>query len=405
MEFIAGLEFYTGVVHHTHVADRPVFTYIGVDRGFHEHTAGAFLIPVHREGNGILHKAQVQTDVGLRGLFPTEIRVGQAAGLNALSHALGGSQDVVAVFGGHYGVAEVADILVTVLTPGEAELGVGEPGGSMNVGFFVDIPTQGEGREYTPLVVGTETGRTVTTDGHLGHIALVVVVVCAGEVGGQAVFDIISAVHVHAAVFLQAGGVVDVRLVIVLDAQVQAGTAQLLAGGTEGALSQEGREAVLANGLVVGQDIFQLPAEALCGVGVGVGVFCLVVTGQVEQRGVTFVAPEAQVEGNGALEFEVVPNLEFSGETGRELMGPVLVCGEGQAGHRVHHFVVVHTGNHKGSLVVGHKRLAGVDHIVFGQLFIGGIHAQDGAEGQGRTQRGTPLGVLLDASGMDVGIG
>ena len=87
-----------------------------------------------------------------------EVRIGKAAGLGALADVLSVAEDVVVATGGHYGVAEIANVLVTVLTPAETELGIAQGRGKyiLEEGFLMKVPTQGEGRENAPLVVGAE---------------------------------------------------------------------------------------------------------------------------------------------------------------------------------------------------------------------------------------------------------
>ena len=180
--FVGALQFDAAVLHDTHVAGRLGFTYVRRDVHGHQHAVGDLLEPVDGEGYGVVEESEVETEVGLDGLFPTQALVGESAGLYALDGLFGVAEDVVVAAAGENGVTEVTDVLVTVLAPGEAGLCHGHPGRKVDVGLAVDVPSEGERRECSPVVVGAEAGRTVTADREFGHVALGVVVAGAEEV-------------------------------------------------------------------------------------------------------------------------------------------------------------------------------------------------------------------------------
>ena len=102
-----------------------------------------------------------------------------------------GTEVVVVAHGGQRGVGEVADILITVLTPAEAQLGVAEPVmGGLHKLLVHDVPSEREGREGAVEVVGTEAAGAVAAYCELCHVALVVVVAQTGEERGQAMLGV-----------------------------------------------------------------------------------------------------------------------------------------------------------------------------------------------------------------------
>ena len=329
-----------------------------------------------------------------------EIGVSETAGLDALDGGLVLTEDIVVVLGGKGGVAEGLEGVGTVHTPGETELGVGEPIGLvvLEIGLFVDVPAQGEGREVTPLVVGTEAGGTVAADRRLDHVALVVVPVETAEVGGETIGGIDPAAGaLLVRIVGVVGGVVDIRLAVPFLGEVAAHAVETVGGVLQGGLAEEDGYVVLAERLVPGQVVFELPDQAFLIIGVDVGGAGTVVTAEVEQGRVAAVAPEAHVDAEGAVELDGIPDLEFAGEGAHDLVAPVVVGREGQARDRIDHLVVGTAGDHvNAAVLVGQEGFSGQGDGIFSQGGIRRIDAQNRGHGEGGTERGTPLGVLGD---------
>ena len=403
-ELVGSLHFHTLVAHETGVAPRAGLTYIGGHRNLDEHAVRGLVVVVDGEVEGVGQEAQVYTHVGLDGTLPAEGRVGQAGGLHTDDGGLVAVEDVVVVIGGEGGVTEGLEGIGTIHTPGETDLGTGQPAGNVDVRFIVDVPAQGEGREITPLVVGTELGGTVLTDGELDHVALAVVVVGTAKVRGQAVRAVEPAVGVLLVrVVVVVGGIADIRLVVPLRSQVAAIAPKAVAGVLEGALANHHGEGVLADFLIIGEVVFHLPYQAFLVLGIDLSGGGMVVTGQVVSGGVTIIAPEAHIHGERGVEMDVVPNLDVAGQAAHKLVAPVVIRRTGKVCDRVVHLIVRAAGDHVVTAVgCLQQGFTGIDGAVVGHIFIAGIYAQDRRHGKGGTQRGTPLRVLGNALGANL---
>ena len=403
-ELVGSLHFHTLVAHETGVAPRAGLTYIGGHRNPDEHAVRGLVVVVDGEVEGVGQEAQVYTHVGLDGTLPAEGRVGQAGGLHTDDGGLVAVEDVVVVIGGEGGVTEGLEGIGTIHTPGETDLGTGQPAGNVDVRFIVDVPAQGEGREITPLVVGTELGGTVLTDGELDHVALAVVVVGTAKVRGQAVRAVEPAVGVLLVrVVVVVGGIADIRLVVPLRSQVAAIAPKAVAGVLEGALANHHGEGVLADFLIIGEIVFHLPYQAFLVLGIDLSGGGVVVTGQVVSGGVTIIAPEAHIHGERGVEMDVVPNLDVAGQAAHKLVAPVVIRRTGKVCDRVVHLIVRAAGDHVVTAVgCLQQGFTGIDGAVVGHIFIAGIYAQDRRHGKGGTQRGTPLRVLGNALGANL---
>ena len=398
----------TAVVHDSDIADRTRFADILVDRDLHQHAVRLLIIPVDGKGKLVIEETKVEAEVSLDAFLPAEVRVGKTAGLDTLNGRLPLSEDVVVLRRSQDSIAEITYGFITVLTPGEAELGIVDPCGHvvLEEALLVDVPPQGEGREGRPFVVGAEAGGTVPADRELGHIALVEVIIGTEEIRRQTGGDIWSAVDAHPAVFLESGRIVDIGLVVPFFRKVIAGSADLLASGSLGTLAQEDGEAVTADFLIISQGVFNLPDGGGGAESVGVAVGRLVVAAQIEKRGISFIAPEAEVDAVGRPELQVVPDLEFTGETGDELVAPSLVPRQGHTRDRVDHFVVVHPRDHKKLPVrIAEQGLAGIQGSILLCLVLGRKDSEDRGKRQGGTERRAPLGVFRHADRVDIRIG
>ena len=116
VELPHGLHFNTRVLHLSYVADGFRLADIRRDVHFHEHAVGGLLVVVNGEGKGIVEESEVETEVELFALLPFQVGVGQSAGFHARCVGIA-SEDVVVARGGHHSVAEVTDVLITVLSP------------------------------------------------------------------------------------------------------------------------------------------------------------------------------------------------------------------------------------------------------------------------------------------------
>ena len=84
---------------------------------------------VNGTGACVVEEAEVESEVGLLALLPLQVGISKTVGLGAVNHRGCLSEIVVAgaSHGRECGICEVADVVVTVLTPAEANLEVGKP--------------------------------------------------------------------------------------------------------------------------------------------------------------------------------------------------------------------------------------------------------------------------------------
>ena len=124
MSAIAKLKLNARVLHVAHVAVGLRFAHIAWDRHLYDHAVGLLYVVVGSECEGAVEECEVKTYVGLFALLPLEVGVGKAVSLRADSQIGICAEVVVATHRGECGVEEVADIVVTVLTPAHAQLHV-----------------------------------------------------------------------------------------------------------------------------------------------------------------------------------------------------------------------------------------------------------------------------------------
>ena len=145
-KFVAQLEFNTRVFHGAHVAPRFRLTQVGGHSHLFEHTVGTLLVVIYTQGQGICKETEVDAHVGLLTLLPLDVGVWSARRFGAVHNLLRvASAKHIVVAQCHIGcVEEVADVLVTILTPREANLGIVEPLGTIgHKGLVGNVPTCG----------------------------------------------------------------------------------------------------------------------------------------------------------------------------------------------------------------------------------------------------------------------
>ena len=99
-----------------------------------------------------------------------------------------------------------------------------------------------------------------------------------------------TSVDAHSAVFLKAGGIVDIWLAEV--DEVITAAAQILTAVVLGTLAEQDGETVPAEFLAVGKGILQLPGQAMVALRTCDGLVRTVVGIEIELLGITVVAPE-----------------------------------------------------------------------------------------------------------------
>ena len=145
---VSQVEFQTAVHHGAEVADRGGVTCVCGNGHFVKHAGGELVVVVHGCGELVAPEAEVYAKVCLDGLFPLDAGVGKAGRLGAAGDGLGavsaGTEGVVVAAVCVNCIAEVADGVVTVDTPGATELEGGDPVLSLEEGFVLDVPANGD---------------------------------------------------------------------------------------------------------------------------------------------------------------------------------------------------------------------------------------------------------------------
>ena len=139
---VAQLELYTLVLHVAGVADRLRFTHIGRNGHRHQHAIGLLDVVVDGERQSLVEETEVESEVGLLALLPLDAGVSRRRGFRTNLLDGGIAEEHVVAHRVQHGVLEVADIVVTVLTPAGAELQVRQPALCLLHEFLVhDVPT------------------------------------------------------------------------------------------------------------------------------------------------------------------------------------------------------------------------------------------------------------------------
>ena len=295
-------------------------THIGRKGHGHQHVGGHLLVHIDGEVEAVGEEAEVNTQVGLNLLFPVNTGVGDVGG--TLAVAKGRRHLAHAGFPG-----AGADVGVTGLAPAQADLTVVEDvlvGEELLVG---ETPAAGYGMEACPTVIRAEVGGTIITEGIGQQITVVVVVGLTGEEGG----------HGGRAEAAADGGRLagcQGNIVDLIGREVRAGGSQIVPAGFPGFLTHHSGDAVLAEGVGIGEVVLQGPVEA----GVALladGVATLLESTQGDLGFVGVGLGAADIEANLTAEHEVLDGSEFGVDVTGELLaleGALVVHSHG---HRV----------------------------------------------------------------------
>ena len=142
MPLVAKLELKTRVLHITHIADRLSFAYIAWNWHRNQHSVGLLHIVIGTESQCTAEESEVETDISLLTLLPLQVWIGCCIRLRTIK--LNGilTEEHVVAHGCQYGIAEVSDIIITILTPAGTELEVAQPvAGALHKLLVHDIPT------------------------------------------------------------------------------------------------------------------------------------------------------------------------------------------------------------------------------------------------------------------------
>ena len=161
---------------------------------------------------------------------------------------------------------------------------------------------------------------------------------------------------------------------------------------------------MLAEGLIVGYRVLDLPSAVVALERNGRGVVFVVVTREVVLlQGSATIAPEREFGAIGEVILQCIPQLQVDRELGHELVAPVLI------GVTVHHgdwvVLLLITADESGYRVgvavlipVQVVSTVAVDHLLCDVA--PECYGQGGSQIQGRTQGRAPGGVGLDAGAM-----
>ena len=139
---IAELKLKTRVLHITHVTDWLGLTYVAWDRHSNQHTVGLLYIIVSREGQRTAEETEVETDISLLTLLPLQVFIGCGIRLRTIKLDSVLTEKHVVAHRGQYGITEVSDIIITILTPAGTELEVTQPvAGALHKLLVHDVPT------------------------------------------------------------------------------------------------------------------------------------------------------------------------------------------------------------------------------------------------------------------------
>ena len=139
---IAELKLKTRVLHITHIADRLSFAYIARNRHCNQHSVGLLHIVIGTEGQCTAEESEVETDISLLTLLPLQVFIGCGIRLRAIKLGCVLTEKHVVAHRGQYGITEVSDIIITILTPAGTELEVTQPvAGALHKLLVHDVPT------------------------------------------------------------------------------------------------------------------------------------------------------------------------------------------------------------------------------------------------------------------------
>ena len=182
MPLITELKLKTRVLHITHVADWLGLTYVAWDRHSNQHTVGLLHIVIGTEGQCTAEESEVETDISLLTLLPLQVFIGCGIRLRTIKLDCILSEEHVVAHSSQYGIAEVTDVIITILTPASTELQVAQPVASALHEFLVHNVPSDRGRwEGTILMSWSEAARTISTDSSLKHVLLIIVIAQSTE--------------------------------------------------------------------------------------------------------------------------------------------------------------------------------------------------------------------------------
>ena len=174
------------VLHPSHIGGNDVRE-VRTCRSTHtvQQVTGTLVVILDGTGNPVVQETEIKTKVVGRGFLPLQVRTIairlQEIGTEILPRGIG-SQRISGQ------IEVITDFLLTRYPITDAELQVGKYLTSrFHPRFIQDGPGKGQRRECTPTMVGTESGRTVTTQGSRQQITVLVVPIHTAEEGNQVV--------------------------------------------------------------------------------------------------------------------------------------------------------------------------------------------------------------------------
>ena len=226
-------------------------THVGREGQGHQHVGGDLLIEVHRQVDAVLQEVEVETDVGLHLLLPVDAGIGDIGRTLAVTEA-----------GRHFAHAGLpgaaADVGVTGLSPAETDLTVVQGDAMRQVleeRLVGETPGDREGMERRPAVIGTEVGRAVIPEGIGRQITVIIVVGLTGEERG----------HRGGAETGTRGCILrrsELDIVDLVRRETRGRDTQVVPSGFPGFLTRHRTDAVLAEGIGIGQVVLQGPVHA-----------------------------------------------------------------------------------------------------------------------------------------------
>ena len=297
-------------------------THVGREGQGHQHVGRDLLIEVHRQVDAVLQEVQVETEVRLHLLLPVDTGVGNVRRTLAVAEA-----------GRHLAHAGLpgaaADVGVTRLAPAHADLtvvqadGVGE---ILQESLVGEAPGSREGMEIRPPVIRTEVGGTVPTEGVGRQVAVVIVVGLTGEEGRHRGGAETGA---HGRV---AGG--ERNVVDIIRRKTGVAGAEVVPAGLPGFLAHHGRQAVLAEGIGIGQVVLEGPVGA--GVALGAhGVVAALPAAEVHHRLIGRGLGVGDVETDLAAPGEMLEGRDVRIDVAGEFLALEEVLVQHGQGHRV----------------------------------------------------------------------
>ena len=249
-------------------------THLGHRRDPDQKVPGILVEPVDTKGQTVVEHAQVETEVGLDGSFPGQVRIGQAGRLGAQGRRITGGELIAGavVRDGRGPRIAGEDGDVTVDTPGSADLQEVQDIPAdvvLDEALVADGPAGGHGGEVTPAVLQGKLGRVerIRAEVALEAVAVVVAVGQTAEVGNlRALARVVAAdaLGAGAVVLAEIAEIIEIALERVIAFQAGAHAAAVRVG--VGHTGHETDGVIAEIDIVVGK-VFPLIVEALRGRG------------------------------------------------------------------------------------------------------------------------------------------